>query len=192
MAGNKIPTPAELEVIRAEFESRYRAEGERLGPESPVMAARNAAAQAFWKKVDRLVDARTEKAPSALRAAIDTIDRMKRDGVPGRRIPSLEELLVGDELRTSRKQSAVGRKKRPKAQSPFTAFITQFLKRNPGADADEISALLDDARAGESGEFALSKDKLTILTTDGDSKRQLKVSGIAMAVTKARKRKPGK
>jgi hypothetical protein len=80
----------------------------------------------------------------------------------------------------------VARKPRPKAKSPYTKFINDRLKYNPHAGANEIKrAFLDDTLGG--GTFELSKDRLTILMTDG-SKRQLKVSGIAAAVAKARKR----
>jgi hypothetical protein len=140
VAGNKVPTPAELEAIRVEFKRR-----ERSG--SVDLAARNAGARAFWIKVDGLVDARMKSAPSAVKAAVDRVEERTKDGVPGRWILSLEERLVGDEVRNNRKQSALGRKNRPKAESPFTAFIIRFLKRNAGASGKDIeAALLHDAR----------------------------------------------
>jgi hypothetical protein len=140
VAGNKVPTPAELEAIRVEFKRR-----ERSG--SVDLAARNAGARAFWIKVDGLVDARMKSAPSAVKAAVDRVEERTKDGVPGRWILSLEERLVGDEVRNNRKQSALGRKNRPKAESPFTAFIIRFLKRNAGASGKDIEvALLHDAR----------------------------------------------
>jgi hypothetical protein len=85
------------------------------------------------------------------------------------------------------RQRKTARKPRPNAESPFTEAIARHLRRNPDATAKDIeTALVNDAHAGGSGgEFELSRDKLTILTTDKPIRR-LKISGIPSAVTKVR------
>ncbi len=77
---------------------------------------------------------------------------------------------------------------RPNAKSPFTEHITARLKRNPSATAKEIeSDLLNAAHGGGGAKFELSSDGSTILTID-EPRRRLKISGIAKAVTEARKK----
>jgi hypothetical protein len=84
------------------------------------------------------------------------------------------------------RQRKTGRNPRPNAESPFTTFIKARLKRNPNATAEDIrAALVDEARDGESGDFKLSKDQLTILTMV-EPPRTLKVSGVAAKVWKVR------
>lgn len=85
-------------------------------------------------------------------------------------------------------QRGLARKSRPKARSPFTEFITDRLKRNPYASAQEVEvALVDDAKCGQSGDFELSTDGSTVLTTGSRVRRQ-KISGIPAAFAKAKKK----
>lgn len=152
----------------------------------PMPTELNAMGRKHWDEVERLFVERIKAAPSALKAAVDQTDQMTRDGVPGKWIPSLEELVVGDEVRArradGRKQSDRASRNRPSARSPFTDFI---LAR-PQATPPEIeAALVEDASDGRSGLFELSADKLEIVTT-GKRERRLKISGIPAAVAKAR------
>jgi hypothetical protein len=93
-------------------------------------------------------------------------------------------LCADGRLNTIRQRKSA-RKDRPKAKSPFTAFIDS----HPHASPETIeTALLDEARSGNGGwQFELSGDKLTILTME-KTKRHLKISGIPAAVSKARQK----
>jgi hypothetical protein len=155
----------------------------------PTPTELNAMGRKHWDEVERLFVERITAAPSALKAAVDQADQMTRDGVPGKWIPSLEELVVGDEVRTrradGRKQSDRASRSRPSARSPFTDFI---LDRPQATPADIEAALIEDAHKGRGGLFELSDDESTICTT-GKRVKHLKISGIRAAVSKARGKK---
>jgi hypothetical protein len=106
-----------------------------------------------------------------------------KDGFDNRLKEAMETVarLCSHEL----KQQRAARKDRPGAKSQFTKF---FNRRSEwGWDPDKIAeALVDDARSGDSGDFALSDDGLTIYTLRGKRKRTLKLSDIRVAVAKAK------
>jgi hypothetical protein len=80
------------------------------------------------------------------------------------------------------RQRKTARRARPRAKSPFKAFINAKLKRNPEATAKDIETALVNSE-----DFELSSDELMILTME-EPQRQLEISSIPSMVSKARKK----